>query len=71
MTLRDIVPLLLTLLAGGLIWLGWGELRLLRGTFLWEVRFLAFGVGVIAVLTFADWLVTRIRTRLEDPDREH
>lgn len=59
MSARDVIAILVTLLAAGLVWWGWDDLRLLRGTFLWEVRFVAFGVGAIAIITAAEWLAVK------------
>lgn len=59
--LRTILPPLLTLGAAALIWLMWTEIGVLRGTVLWDLRFLAFGLAVIAVLTLAERIAGRIK----------
>lgn len=58
--LRRSLPPLLTLGAAALIWLKWTEISLLRGTVLWDLRFLVFGAAVIVLLTLIEWIVGRI-----------
>lgn len=60
---RSILSPLLTLGAAALIWLMWTEIDLLRGTILWDLRFLAFGVAAIAVLTLAERIARRFNAR--------
>lgn len=60
---RGILSLLPTLGAAVLIWLMWTEIGQLRGTFLWDLRYIAFGVAVSAVLTLAEWIASRVDRR--------
>lgn len=38
----------------------WWNLDLLRGTFLWELRYVAFLVVAVLVLTAAEWIAARL-----------
>ncbi|MEJ6391887.1 hypothetical protein V8J82_01385 [Gymnodinialimonas sp. 2305UL16-5] len=40
----------------GLIWWGWQELNILRGTMFFEYRYILLGVGAILILTCAQSL---------------
>lgn len=60
---RAAIPVALAFIAGGLCWLAWAEIALLRGTVFWEIRYLTFGVVVIGVLTLAEWLAGRLGPR--------
>lgn len=65
--LRPALAPLLTVGAAGLIWLMWREVGILQGTLLWDLRFLVFGVAVIALLTLAEWIVGKTHGHADDP----
>ncbi len=51
-------PGLALLVAAAAVW-GWVEIGRLRGTPLWEFRYLLLGVGTILALGVADWALRR------------
>ena len=65
--LRRNVPAALTVLACLLIWFGYDNIGQLRGTFLWELRYIALGCATIALLTVVEhlssWLARRINSK--------
>lgn len=56
MILRPFAPVSATAIACGTLWLAWTELDLLRGTLLWDLRFVLGGGAAVLVLGLADWL---------------
>lgn len=58
--IRRGAPPVLAALACVLLWFGWQEIGLLRGTWFWELRYVVAGVAAIAVLTAARWVEARV-----------
>ena len=65
--LRRHLPAALTLLACLLIWLGYDNIGLMRGTFLWELRYVALGCAAILLLTATErlsaWLAQHLNAK--------
>lgn len=64
------VGIVLTLAACGGVYAGYENLALLRGSVLWDLRYVLLGIGAVLVLSLAEWLSARIAavlvTRAED-----
>lgn len=67
--LRRNVPAALTVLACLLIWLGYDNIGQLRGTLLWELRYIVLGCAAVILLTaverLSSWLAKG--SRAEEP----
>ena len=63
----------LAALAGVALWFGWREIGLLRGTALWDLRFLALLVAGALLLTLLDRLAARLSSppSPDDPSPPH
>ncbi len=48
------------------IWFGFDNLRILRGTVLWEFRYLVFMLATFAGLSALEWGVDRLKRRFGD-----
>ena len=61
------VPAALTVLACLLIFLGYDNIGQLRGTFLWELRYVALGCAAVLLLTAVErlsaWLARRTNAK--------
>ncbi len=64
---RRHMPAVLTVLACVLIWFGYDNIAQLRGTFLWELRYVALGCAAIVLLTVVErlssWLARRTNAK--------
>ena len=63
MTARLLGPAL-TLAACLGIWAAYGQLGLLRGSVLWDLRYVALGVVAILILSLAEWISAALVKRL-------
>ena len=64
MTARLLGPLL-TLAACVGIWAAYGQLAVLRGSVLWDLRSVVVGIVAILILSLAEWIVGKLTTRLD------
>lgn len=53
------------------LWFGYGELRILRGTWLWEYRFITFAIVAFLGLSLLEWALGWIKSKIEGTDDEH
>ena len=60
MSMKTLLAIALTLLASAGIWWGYQEIGMLRGTALWELRYLALLCGAVALLSCLEWLLSRL-----------
>ena len=51
-------------LALWLLWIGYDQLRALRGTWFWDYRYLVFGGAAFLGLSALEWLTHWIRQKL-------
>jgi hypothetical protein len=55
-----LLPRLLVLALAGAVLLAYRELPILRGTLLWELRFVVLTVGIMLVFSLLDALLSRL-----------
>lgn len=67
MTLARLIAPGLTILACGLLWIGYDSIGVLRGTPLWELRYVLLGCAAFALLT----LVEKASARLNAWSKRH
>ena len=53
------------------LWLGYGELRVLRGTLFWEYRFIVFAVVAFLGLSALEWAMGWIKAKVEGDEGGH
>ena len=54
------VPILLTLVGCLAIWFAYDEIRFLRGTFFWEIRYITLAVFAFALLSVLELIRSQI-----------
>lgn len=55
-----LVQIVLTAGAAALVWFGWEEIRILRGTWFDDLRLFLFLLFVFFVFSLAQWIANRI-----------
>lgn len=66
MARAHIIGLVLFAVLCVLVWLGYDQITVLRGTTFWEFRYLVLGVVVFLVLSLVQWLWGKIADRAAD-----
>ena len=62
MTLARLIAPGLTILACALLWIGYDSIGVLRGTPLWELRYVLLGCAAFALLTLVEKVSARLGT---------
>ena len=62
MTLARLIAPVLTVLACALLWFGYDSVGVLRGTPLWELRYVLLGCAAFALLTLVEKVSARLGT---------
>ena len=61
--ISKLIAPVLTVLACAAIWYAFNNLSVLRGSVLWDLRYVVLGVAAVLCLSAAEWIVKRFDRR--------